>query len=114
MSLRSTYTPTTIKGGSGERSSGRHGSGSVAGSVETADKKAKKIDWSSLPEIWALMHPRRGILLLGLLLTGVNTLAGLVLPLSSKFLFDNVINKRQVQLLLPLVLQSSRRQQSKG
>ncbi|HKE07233.1 MAG TPA: ABC transporter ATP-binding protein [Candidatus Acidoferrum sp.] len=104
MSLRSTYTPTTIKGGSGERSSGRHGSGSAAGSAETADKKAKKIDWSSLPEIWALMHPRRGILLLGLLLTGVNTLAGLVLPLSSKFLFDNVINKRQMQLLLPLVL----------
>jgi len=50
------------------------------------------------------MHPRRGILLLGLLLTSINTLAGLVLPLSSKFLFDNVITKRQIQLLFPLVL----------
>src|SRR5262249_2647844 len=104
MSLRSTYTPATIKGGSGERSSGRHGSGGAAGAAGTSDsgeKKAKKIDWSSLPEIWALIHPRRGILFIGLLLTGVNTLAGLVLPLSSRFLFDNVINKRQVQLLPP-------------
>jgi ABC-type multidrug transport system fused ATPase/permease subunit len=101
MSLRSTYTPTTVRGASGERSSSRHGSASAG---EAVDKKAKKINWQSLPEIWALIHPRRGILILGLLLTGVNTMAGLVLPLSSKFLFDNVINKRQVELLLPLVL----------
>jgi ABC-type multidrug transport system fused ATPase/permease subunit len=105
MSLRSTYTPTAIKGGSGERTSGRHGSGGAGASGDATDKKSKKkINWSSLPEIWALIHPRRGILILGLLLTGVSTLAGLVLPLSSKFLFDNVINKRQVELLVPLVL----------
>jgi ABC-type multidrug transport system fused ATPase/permease subunit len=73
--------------------------------AETAAKKAKKkINWQSLPEIWALIHPRRGILLLGLVLTAINTMAGFVLPLSSKYLFDNVITKRQVQLLLPIVL----------
>ena len=58
----------------------------------TADantKKAKKkIRWQSLPEIWALLHPRRGMLLLGLVLVAINRVAGLVLPGSSKYLFD--------------------------
>jgi subfamily B ATP-binding cassette protein MsbA len=72
--------------------------------AEAITKKAKKkINWQSLPEIWALIHPRRGILLLGLVLTTINTLSGFVLPLSSKYLFDNVITKRQVQLLIPIV-----------
>ena len=73
--------------------------------MEAGVKQAKKkINWSSLPEIWALIHPRRGLLLLGLVLVGINTVSGFVLPLSSKYLFDNVITKRQVQLLLPIVL----------
>ncbi|MGA3178356.1 MAG: ABC transporter ATP-binding protein [Candidatus Acidiferrum sp.] len=72
--------------------------------AEAVPKKAKKkINWQSLPEIWALIHPRRGILLLGLVLTTINTLSGFVLPLSSKYLFDNVITKRQVELLIPIV-----------
>jgi len=71
----------------------------------SGEKKAKKkINWESLPEIWALIRPRRGILLLGLALTAINTLSGFVLPLSSKYLFDNVISKHQVELLLPIVL----------
>jgi len=73
--------------------------------AEAVPKKTKKkLHWQSLPEIWALIHPRRGILLLGLLLTAINSLSGFVLPLSSKYLFDNVITKRQVQFLLPIVL----------
>ncbi len=73
--------------------------------TEAAVKKAKKkIAWKTLPEIWALIHPRRGILLLGLVLVTINRVAGLVLPGSSKFLFDNVIDKGQVKLLLPIVL----------
>src|SRR5215470_15061596 len=104
MSLRSTYTPTTVKGASGERTSSRHGSGGAAGAAEAADKKAKKINWSSLPEIWALIHPRRGILALGFLLMVINRVCGLVLPASTKYLLDDVITKRQQRLLLPLVL----------
>ena len=72
----------------------------------TADAKPakKKIDWSSLPDIWALIRPRRGMLVLGLILVTVNRVAGLVLPGSSKYLFDNVIDRHQVNLLLPIVL----------
>lgn len=77
----------------------------AAVSAEAAAKAAKKkINWQSLPEIWALIHPRRGMLLLGLLLVALNRVAGLVLPGSSKYLFDNVIDKHQVKLLVPIVL----------
>lgn len=56
------------------------------------------------PDLWALVKPRRGILGLGLLLMIVNRVAGLVLPASTKFLVDDVIGKRQVELLGPLAL----------
>jgi subfamily B ATP-binding cassette protein MsbA len=67
-------------------------------------KAKKKIDWKALPEIWTLIHPRRGLLLLGFVLMAVNRVAGLVLPGSTKYLVDDVIGKRHVQLLVPIVL----------
>lgn len=76
---------------------------SVTTGAETKKVK-KKINWSSLPEIWALIQPRKGVLLLGLVLVAINRVAGLILPGSSKYLFDNVIDKKQVNLLVPLVL----------
>jgi ABC-type multidrug transport system fused ATPase/permease subunit len=72
--------------------------------ADAAKPAKKKIKWSSLPEIWALLHPRRGVLLLGLVLVAINRVSGLILPGSSKYLFDNVIDKHQIKLLLPIVL----------
>lgn len=73
--------------------------------MEAGVKKAKKkINWSSLPEIWALIHPRRGLLLLGFALMAINRVSGLILPGSTKYLVDDVIGKRQVHLLVPIVL----------
>ncbi|HTU47073.1 MAG TPA: ABC transporter ATP-binding protein [Bryobacteraceae bacterium] len=57
-----------------------------------------------LPEIWALMKPRRGLLLAGAALMIVNRVCGLALPVSTKFLIDNVMRKGQMRLLLPIVL----------
>jgi ABC-type multidrug transport system fused ATPase/permease subunit len=57
-----------------------------------------------LPEVWALMAPRRNILIVSLVLMAINRVSGLVLPYSTKYLVDNVIDKRQVELLLPLIL----------
>jgi len=51
-----------------------------------------------------LIHPRRGLLLLGFVLMAINRVAGLVLPGSTKYLVDDVIGKRNVQLLVPIVL----------
>jgi len=59
--------------------------------------------WRVMPEVWAMMKKRRGVLALGLLLMAVNRVAGLALPASPKYLLDNVIAKHQVQLLMPLV-----------
>ncbi len=51
-----------------------------------------------------LVWPRRGLLGLGLLLILVNRLAGLVLPGTTKFLIDDVVQKRNIALLTPLAL----------
>jgi ABC-type multidrug transport system fused ATPase/permease subunit len=77
--------------------------------TETADKSPsksakRKNAWKSLPDVWALMKPRRGLLMVGFVLMAINRLSGLVLPASTKYLIDNVIGKKQIQLLTPIVL----------
>src|SRR2546429_7694262 len=64
----------------------------------------RKNAWKNLPDVWALMKPRRGLLAGGFVLMAINRLSGLVLPASTKYLVDNVISKRQIQLLTPIVL----------
>jgi len=78
-------------------------------STETAAKSPAKDEkrknaWKNLPDVWVLMKPRRGLLALGFVLMAINRLSGLVLPASTKYLVDNVISKRQIQLLTPIVL----------
>src|SRR5258708_5514957 len=51
-----------------------------------------------------MVMPRRGILAGGFGLMVINRLSGLVLPVSTKYLVDNVITKHQTQLLTPIVL----------
>jgi len=63
-----------------------------------------KASWKLLPDVMALLKPRRGILALGFVLMVVNRLSGLVLPASTKYLLDDVFIKRQVQLLTPILL----------
>ncbi len=73
--------------------------------MENEEKKQKRKNaWKNLPDVWALIKPRRGLLALGFLLMAVNRVAGLVLPASTKYFVDNVISKRQIQLLTPIVL----------
>src|SRR5215472_10446376 len=67
------------------------------------DKKRKNA-WKNLPDVWALIKPRRGLLALGFALMAINRVAGLVLPASAKYFLDDVINKRQAHLLKPIVL----------
>jgi ABC-type multidrug transport system fused ATPase/permease subunit len=56
------------------------------------------------PLVWDLIRPRRGLLAIGFVLMVINRVSGLVLPYSTKFLFDNVISQRHIQLLKPIVL----------
>ena len=51
-----------------------------------------------------MVRPRRKVLVFGFVLMVISRMCGLVLPTSSKYLIDNVINKHQTQFLMPLVL----------
>jgi ABC-type multidrug transport system fused ATPase/permease subunit len=55
-------------------------------------------------EARALIWRHRKSLAIGLVLTVINRLSGLVLPTSSKYLIDDVLGKGQVDKLLPLAL----------
>ncbi len=59
--------------------------------------------YRSLPHVWALLKPRRVLLTGGFLLMLFNRGAGLVLPASTKYLIDDVIGRRHLGLLTPLL-----------
>src|SRR5438477_1599933 len=67
-------------------------------------KKSAAETWKALPEIWALLKPRKGVMLVGLLLMSINRIAGLALPFSPKYFFDDVVGKHKTNMLLPIVL----------
>src|SRR5690349_19189986 len=77
---------------------GRLHSASFHGSTH-GQKKSVKETLTALPEVWELLRPRRNLLIVGLVLTGINRVSGLVLPASVKFLIDDVIGKKHVELL---------------
>jgi subfamily B ATP-binding cassette protein MsbA len=56
------------------------------------------------PDLREMILPRRKLLAAGLVLMIINRLSGLVLPYSTKFLIDDIINKGRHELLTPLVL----------
>ena len=66
-----------------------HGRGARAGQADLPKRRPnlKKIG----PQVWALVAPRKGLIVGGLALMLVNRLAGLVLPLVSKPLLDTVL-----------------------
>src|SRR5579859_5383604 len=73
-------------------------------SSKNSKSEKRKNAWKSLPDVWALIKPRRGLLALGFVLMAINRLSGLVLPASTKYFLDNVVIKKQLSLLTPIVL----------
>ena len=97
---------STMRGGgmglssSAERSP-RGGARARAGELPKRKPDLKKL-W---PQIWALVAPRKGLLVAGMALMAVNRLAGLVLPLVSKPLLDKVLTPAHPQpKLLPEII----------
>ncbi len=69
------------------------------------NKKKKSLNFSSAwPEAKQLIWAYRGRLALGAVLMIVNRLMGLVLPASSKYVIDEVVNKQRTSLLVPIAL----------
>lgn len=75
----------------------RHGPGVPGGSK----KVSLRIVRSAFKNI---IWPRKKLLFMGLGLTGLNRLAGLVLPGSTKYLIDDVIAQRNISLLKVIVV----------
>src|SRR5208282_4600719 len=71
-------------------------------------KKAKRGQSERFRELWPdireMVQPRRGILAAGFGLMVINRFSGLVLPVSTKYLVNNVVLGHQSQLLTPIVL----------
>jgi subfamily B ATP-binding cassette protein MsbA len=67
-----------------------HGRGTRVGQADLPKRKPelKKL-W---PQVWALVAPRKGLLLAGMGLMAVNRIAGLVLPYTAKPLLDKVLS----------------------
>ena len=72
-----------------------------------ANKKPKAPASERFRELWPdlreMIRPRRKIFAIGFVLMVINKVCALVLPMSTKYLIDNVIGKRQIHLLVPLV-----------
>jgi len=92
------------------RATAAHGAAAVAAvPAVRSDRPARRFErmakydrsraWA---EARALISEHRGSLAIGLALMVVNRLASMVLPYTSKFLIDDVINKHRSELLLPL------------
>ena len=76
--------------------------GSKAALAYGAGRPKPKLD-KVLPEVWALIKPRRWLLLIGLGLVAIKSVAGLALPGSTKFLIDNIMGKGEASKLPWLV-----------
>jgi subfamily B ATP-binding cassette protein MsbA len=77
----------------------------MAHPIRTASASNQRPKLSAVwPLIKELIRPRKKLLALGFLLMAVNRVAALVLPYSTRFLIDNVIIKRHVAMLKPLVV----------
>jgi len=96
------HAPRSMRGFRGPAGDAGRNSGRSARPGGTPVAKALSV-FEQLPDVWALLRPRRGVLAMGMALMVVNRVSGLVLPYSAKYLVDNVITRRQINLLLPLV-----------
>ncbi|MGA2848381.1 MAG: ABC transporter ATP-binding protein [Terracidiphilus sp.] len=97
----------TMRGGLGGMSGSHAERSPRAGGARAskADLPKKKINLKKVgPEVWALMAPRKGLILAGFCLMGINRVAGLVMPFTAKPLMDKVLSKSGNPALLPQMI----------
>jgi subfamily B ATP-binding cassette protein MsbA len=95
----------TMRGGMGIGMRAERPTGGRAGRGGAADVPKKKVDLKRVgPEVWALMAPRKGLILAGLCLMVVNRVSGLAMPFVSKRLIDDVLTTSGNPALLPKMI----------
>jgi ABC-type multidrug transport system fused ATPase/permease subunit len=77
-----------------ERSPGVKSTNAAGGAAGKKKPDLKRV----MPEVWKLVRPRRWLLAGGLVLMAINRVAGLVLPLSTKYFFDNILHSNGSRL----------------
>src|ERR1700689_65290 len=66
--------------------------------TQTKPERKQSERWRAIwPDLREMILPRRGMLALSFVLMAINRLSGLVLPISTKPLIDNVIGKHHVE-----------------
>src|SRR6202041_724202 len=96
--MSSTFGPSRFGGGmkSADRPSRGVGKATAEDLTKSRPKpKLKKV----MPEVWKLVKPRRWLLAGSFLLIVVNRLCSLALPVSSRYLINNVMLNHQMNLL---------------
>lgn len=82
-----------------ERTPSRGSMHSLRGDLPKKTPSFRKV-W---PEIRELVRPRKGVLFVGLFLMAINRVAGLVLPISTKFFIDVILRQHQVKKIPVLI-----------
>jgi len=82
----------------------RRGSAAEPEGKEGKDKRKAPSLKAIWPDLREMILPRRGLLAFSFLLMVINRLSSLVLPYSTRFMVDSVINGRRADLLARLVL----------
>jgi subfamily B ATP-binding cassette protein MsbA len=96
--MSSSYGPSNFGGGMKSADRPSRGAGKAATADLTAARPRPKLK-KVLPEVWKLVKPRRWLLAGSFLLMIVNRLCSFALPVSSRYLINNVMYKHQLHLL---------------
>src|SRR3984957_12819534 len=98
MSMSSSFGSSSYGGGMKSADRPSRGVGKATTADLTASRPRPKLK-KVLPEVWKLVKPRRWLLAGSFLLMIVNRLCSFALPVSSRYLINNVMYKHELHLL---------------
>src|ERR1700722_12041842 len=96
--MSSSFGPSSFGGGMKSVDRTSRGTGRATAAELTASRPKPKLT-KVMPEVWKLVKPRRWLLAGSFLLMVVNRLCSFALPVSSRYLINNVMYKHQLNLL---------------
>src|SRR5580704_3612588 len=98
MSMSSSFGSSNFGGGMKSADRPTRGVGKATTADLTASRPRPKLK-KVLPEVWKLVKPRRWLLAGSFLLIILNRICSFALPVSSRYLINNVMNQHQFHLL---------------
>src|ERR1700720_1883008 len=96
--MSSSFGPSKFGGGMKSADRPSRGVGKATAADLTAKRPKPKLK-KVMPEVWKLVKPRRWLLLGSFLLIIVNRICSFALPVSSRYLINNVMYKHEMNLL---------------